>query len=116
MQQRAIAKYLTPWTFRRDQQQRFDALRRRDGDTCWRCKRPLRFDLPRGHGQAPTIEQIRPSSTGGSGTLDNLGLCHGRCNWMTADATPQVQERLRLKAVPEQPVRVKRPKKRAANG
>jgi hypothetical protein len=58
----------------------------------------MRFDLPRGHDQAPTLELIRPKSTGGTATLDNLCLCHGRCNWAVGDNTPEVQERMRLRA------------------
>ena len=107
MQHRAIARYITPWTFKRDQQQqqRCDALRHRDGDNCWRCRRPLRFDLPRGHALAPTIEHLGPVSRGGADMLDNLCLCHGRCNWMMGDTTPEVIERMRRKASPEPPGR-----------
>jgi len=99
MQQKAIAKFISPWTFKREKtQQRFDALRQRDGDNCGRCRRPMRFDLPRGHDQAPTLEHILPRSKGGTAALDNLCLCHGRCNWAVADNTPEVQERMRLRA------------------
>ena len=96
---RNIAKYLNPWGFRRDaHQQRFDELRRRDGDNCRRCRRPMRFDLPSGDDQAPTIEHLLPKSRADIGALDNLCLCHGRCNPGVVDATPQVQERMRRRA------------------
>lgn len=95
---KAIAKYLHPWMFQRDKkQQRYVLLRQRDGDNCWRCRRPLCFDAPRGSEQASTIEHILPKSKGGTSALDNLCLCHGRCNWMMADNTPEVKERMRAK-------------------
>ena len=105
MQRNVIVKLISPWTSRRErEQQRVNELRQRDGDSCGRCRRPLRFDLPHGHDQAPTIEFIRPgsnggkSSKGGIGALDNLCLCHGRCNWAVGDNTPEVMERMRLRA------------------
>lgn len=100
---RKIAKYFNPWMFKREKkQQRFDALRSRDGDNCWRCYRPMQFDLPRGHDQAPTLEHILPKSKGGTGVLDNLCLCHGRCNRMMGDNTPEVKERMRLRREADQ--------------
>ena len=88
MSRTIIAKYVTPWKFRREQhRQRCQALRQRDGDNCSRCRRPLRFDLPRGHDMGPKIEPILPPSSGGSDALDNLVLCHGRCNSEPADNT-----------------------------
>jgi 5-methylcytosine-specific restriction endonuclease McrA len=98
-----IVRYLNPWMFQRDKKRRrFEELRRRHGDNCWRCRRPMRFDLPSGHDQAPTIEHLQPKSKGGAsskgGALDNLCLCHVRCNQMTVDSTREVQERMRLRA------------------
>lgn len=91
-----IAQYLSSRLFRRDdRQQRFAELRKRDGDACRRCRRPMRFDLPSGHDQAPTLQPIGPK--GGSGGLDNLCLCHTRCNRAMVDSTPEVEERLRLR-------------------
>lgn len=99
MKRKNIAKYFNPWMFKRDRrQQRFAALRQRDGDNCWRCRRPMRFDLPRGHGNAPGIEHKLPKSMGGTMALNNLCLCHGRCNWALGDNTPEVKERMRLRA------------------
>ena len=77
--------------------QRFDALRRRDGDDCRRCRRPMRFDLPNGHDQAPTIEPILSEVPGGPATLDNLCLCHVRCNALSGDNTAEVQHRMQLR-------------------
>ncbi len=99
MQHKAIAKYINPWVFKRERmQQRFDSLRERDGDNCWRCRRPMDFGLPHGHAQAPTIEPLGPCPKGGLGTLDNLCLCHRRCNATAVDNTPEVMERVRLRA------------------
>lgn len=89
----SVVRYLRPWGFRREQErQRLAALRERDGDDCRRCRRPLRFDLPRGHDQAPKLEQI--PSTGGAGPLDHLCLCHTRCNAEARDNTTEVMERI----------------------
>lgn len=98
MTRKSVAIYLNPWTFAREKKrQRFDALRQRDGDDCRRCRRPMRFDLPWGHDLAPAIEQILPKSRGGSAAIENLCLCHGRCNRDVGDSTPEVQERIRLR-------------------
>ncbi len=99
MTRRTIAKFINPWMFKRErqQQQRFAELRDRDGDNCWRCRRTMRFDLPRGHAHAPTIEHKLPMSRGGTMALDNLYLCHGRCNWDLGDMTPEVKERMRAR-------------------
>ena len=106
-----IARYLTSQLLRRgDRQQRFAELRQRDGDACRRCRRPLRFDLPRGHDQAPTIESIGPKSKVGRGGIDNLCLCHARCNRAMVDSTPEVEERRRLR---EEAELLSKPRKRA---
>jgi hypothetical protein len=92
-----ILRYVNPWKFRREQQERLRAIRLRDGDDCRRCRRPLRFDLPEGHDQGATIEQF----LGGPGTaaeaLDNFCLCHRRCNPERADNTQEVCDRVRRK-------------------
>jgi len=90
-----IAKYVTPWRFRREQQaKRVAALRERDGDDCRRCRRPIRFDLAPGHDKGPKVEG------GGADerALDDLFLCHGRCNAAGADHTAEVTERIRRKS------------------
>lgn len=94
-----IARYVSPWVLKRDreQQQRLAALRQRDGDNCRRCRRPLRFDLPDGHEQAPTIQQLVQSTNDEPPMLDNLCLCHQRCNAQGADNTSEVKERIRRK-------------------
>ena len=105
-----IARYLKPWLARREKAQlRVAELRSRDGDNCRRCKRPMNFDLPPGHDQAPVLVPVRANSGKGSRALDDLCLCHVRCNGVTVDNTEQVQERLRLRA--EESVA---PRKRAA--
>ena len=57
--------------------------------------------LPAGHDHAPTIEHLQPGSKGGTGEIDNFCLCHGRCNRLKVDATPEVTERVRRKAEAE---------------
>jgi len=94
-----LARYLSPWSFRRDREhaERVEAIRKRDGETCRRCRRPLRFDLPRGHERAPKIESIGPQIEGEPVALENLCLTHGRCNTEPADMTLEVKERARRK-------------------
>jgi hypothetical protein len=94
----AIAKYLTPWMFKRQQQQRLLELRRRDGDDCRRCRRPMRFDLPKGHEMGAKVEQILANPAGDPRALDNLCLCHARCNVGMIDHTNEVVERIRRKS------------------
>ena len=95
MSRAIISRYVTPWRFRRAQdEQRLAALRERDGDDCRRCRRPLRFDLPGGHEKAPRIENLG----GDAGVLENLCLCHVRCNAAGADHTVEVTERVRRKS------------------
>ena len=98
MPRKSIAKYLNPWMFKREkEQQRFEQLRGRDGDNCWRCRRPLRFDLPGGHDQAPTIQSMAV----GTDSLDNFCLTHRRCVTEAQDRTAEVIERLRRKSEAE---------------
>ena len=97
MSRAILAKYVTPWKFRREQQaQRVAALRQRDGDDCRRCRRPIRFDLTPGHDKGPKIEDA-----GDGQALDELFLCHGRCNAAGADATAEVAERVRRRGEAE---------------
>jgi hypothetical protein len=99
--------------FKRDKQQlRLAELRRRDGDNCRRCRRPLRFDLPPGHDQAPTFLPMGPAVKG-AGEVDHLCLCHVRCNAATVDNTDEVEERMRRKAE-EAAAAAVAPKRRAA--
>jgi hypothetical protein len=89
----SLALYLNPWKLGREKQrQRLDALRQRDGDNCRRCRRPMRFDLPRGHDQGAKIEEILP---GEADALENFCLTHVRCNAAGADQTGEVTERMR---------------------
>jgi hypothetical protein len=93
----SLARYVNPWKFRREEEaQRVRALRSRDGDSCRRCRRPLRFDLPRGHDQGPAVVQIAAPSDEVE-SVDHLCLCHLRCNGEGADNTAEVQERVRRK-------------------
>jgi hypothetical protein len=89
----SLARFVTPWSYRRAQEElaRVQALKARDGDCCRRCRRPIRFDLAEGHDQGPKVETV----TGEAQDLDNLVLCHRRCNGIGSDHTGEVQERRR---------------------
>ena len=94
-----IAKYVTPWKYRRAQdERRVAALRQRDGDNCRRCRRPIRFDLPSGHDKGPKFETVFDGPADEEGTIDTLCLCHGRCNAPGSDHTDEVTERIRRKS------------------
>ena len=99
MSSTTIVKYVNPWKYKREQEElrRMTALRQRDGDDCRRCRRTLRFDLPAGHDWGPKVEQIAPTADDAPAELDNLCLCHRRCNAEAADRTREVQERVRRK-------------------
>ena len=94
-----IAKYVSPWALRKDKQlqQRVAALRERDGENCRRCRRPIRFDLPRGHDKGPKVESIGAAASNDVQRLEDLCLCHSRCNAAGADNTDEVAERIRRK-------------------
>ena len=98
-----IAKYVSPWALRKDKQllQRVAALRERDGDNCRRCRRPIRFDLTRGHDKGPTIQRIAIDAVAEPQGLDELCLCHLRCHAAGADNTDEVTERIRRKSEAE---------------
>ena len=95
-----IARYVTPWRYKREQQlqQRIADLRARDGDNCRRCRRAIRFDLQNGHDKGPKIEPIGAAADSKEQPLDTLCLCHGRCNADSGDNTTEVTERVRRKS------------------
>jgi 5-methylcytosine-specific restriction endonuclease McrA len=98
MTQPSIARFLNPWKLKREREAaRVAALRGRDGDHCARCRRPMRFDLPAGHVESAAVERIVPVAAGGSHALDNLRLCHPRCNASGVDHTAEGRHRARLK-------------------
>jgi hypothetical protein len=107
-----IAKYVSPWKDKQSQQ-RVAALRERDGDHCRRCRRPIRFDLPRGHDKGPKVECIAGETAEEARRLENLCLCHGRCNAAGADHTDEVTERIRRKSEAALLAKPRRAKKRA---
>lgn len=115
MTRSSILTYITPWALGRDKkmQQKVAALRERDGDNCRRCRRPIRFDLPRGHDKGPKIECIAPDSAEEAQRVDNFCLCHGRCNAAGADNTDEVTERIRRKNEAALLSKPRRAKKRA---
>ena len=98
MPQSLIVRYLNPWKYRREREaERLVALRRRDGDACARCRRPMRFDLPAGHDQGAAVEPSAPGAKGSGEGIDDFRLCHGRCYSPGLDHTDEVLERARLK-------------------
>lgn len=99
MSRLTIAKYVTPWKYKRERelQQRIAELRARDGDNCLRCRRPIRFDLPAGHDKGPKIEPLPTGAPEQDDAIESLCLCHGRCNADAGDNTVEVTERLRRK-------------------
>jgi 5-methylcytosine-specific restriction endonuclease McrA len=99
MSRSIIAKYVTPWAYKREreEQRRIAQLRSRDGDNCRRCRRPIRFDLIRGHDKGPEIQEVVAASNDEPQALEHLCLCHGRCNADAGDNTPEVMERARRK-------------------
>ena len=99
MSQSIIARYVTPWKYKRARREaeQLGALKLRDGDACARCRRPMRFDLPDGHDQGARIEEIVPAAAGTEPNLANLRLTHRRCNASGVDHTSEVTERIRRK-------------------
>jgi 5-methylcytosine-specific restriction endonuclease McrA len=98
MPRKNIAKYLNPWMFGREKKRRkFEQVRERDGDDCWRCYHPMDFSEPRNKKKSATIEHKIPRCLGGTWELDNLVLCHVGCNRHMAANSPEQKERMRLK-------------------
>ena len=105
----SLARYLNPWSYRREQAERQLAeLRQRDGDACRRCRRPLRFDLPEGHDLGVTI-------VGGAGdALAETFMTHRRCHSAGADHTAEIAERRKRKNEAELLAKPAKRRKRAA--
>lgn len=103
MNRNFIGRYVSPWGSKRtrERQQRLKALRQRDGDNCRRCRRPLRFDLPEGHEQAPIIQEVVKTPSDEQPSFENLCLCHERCNALGSDNTGEVRERIRRRSEAE---------------
>jgi len=51
-------------------------LRKRDGDNCRFCGKPLDFTLPYGFGMGASIDHIRPKAAGGGNGKQNLQILH----------------------------------------
>ena len=95
---KSIAGFLPFWAHKhRKKRLRFDAVRARDGDDCWRCGYSMVFDGKPNCGRAATVEHVLPLSKGGSWGLDNLKLCHVGCNRHLANHDPAQKERMRNK-------------------
>ena len=97
MPPKSFVRFLNPWKYGRlAAAERVAALRARDGDQCARCRKAMRFDLPAGHEQAAAVAQLVPGA--GGEALDNLRLCHPRCNTPGLDLTDEVAARVRRKS------------------
>lgn len=59
---------------------KIDLLLARDGNQCWYCDKPINFELRSPSKLAGTLEHLVAKSLGGKSTLDNLALCHAKCN------------------------------------
>ena len=91
-----LMRLLNPRKYRRQQEAaRVQSLRTRDGDSCARCRRPLRFDLPAGHDLGAVVEG---GPAGAGDPLAEARLCHRRCNSGVIDHTEEVAARMRRKA------------------
>ena len=89
--------WLPPWMHKaRRKRARLQALRARDGDLCWRCNKPMRFEGLPNCGKAATIEHRTARSQGGTWAMDNLVLCHVGCNRHLGDKPRAQKERMRI--------------------
>ena len=94
----SLIAYLNPWKLKRERKAAcLAALRARDGDSCARCRRPMRFDLTPGHDQGFKVEPVTPGRPSEPEAIDNLMLCHPRCNPAGKDHTGVVTARVRQK-------------------
>jgi 5-methylcytosine-specific restriction endonuclease McrA len=92
-------KWFARWMFGRDKRKaKFEAVRERDGENCWRCGHPMNFELPRNKRRSATIEHVRPLADGGTWAMNNLKLCHTGCNRHLGANSPEQKERMRLAA------------------
>jgi hypothetical protein len=90
----SLIRFFNPPRFRRAREAAWvEELKRRDGENCARCRRPIRFDFPPGHDQGPKVE----GSAGANGAIASARLCHRRCNASGIDHTGEVTERVRRK-------------------
>jgi 5-methylcytosine-specific restriction endonuclease McrA len=62
-----------------------EQLRLRDGGRCWLCNEPFQFKAEPNSARAPTLEHLVAQCHDGPSTLENLVLCHRRCNQLLAD-------------------------------
>src|SRR5688500_6705365 len=67
------------------------------GDACWLCNGRLDFSPDAAPSKKPTIEHLRAKSLGGGNELDNLRLCHPKCNERLSNKTLSEKESMRAK-------------------
>ena len=72
-----------------------DRLRLRDGGRCWLCDDPIDFKAKPNSTKSATIEHLLCQSAGGTDIMDNLVLCHPRCNRILANRP--IAEKVKLR-------------------
>ena len=64
---------------------KIERLRLRDGGRCWLCDEPMHFKAASESAAAPTKEHLLAQCHGGTDRVENLVLCHRRCNLILKD-------------------------------
>lgn len=60
--------------------EQIEELRLRDGPLCWLCNDAMDFKADPGSSTAPTREHLLSQCHEGPDRIENLVLCHRRCN------------------------------------
>lgn len=80
-----------------DNLSKLDRLRARDGDNCWLCGERIDFNAIPNSSRACSLEHLIALSRGGTGSIENLVLCHPTCNRRLGDRSLQDKIRMREK-------------------
>ncbi|HEY6662558.1 MAG TPA: hypothetical protein VIZ66_06510 [Sphingomicrobium sp.] len=72
-----------------------ERLRARDGDLCWLCSKHMDFEAEPNSPNAWSIEHLLCKTFDGPDRLENLVLCHPRCNRILANRSLKDKIRLR---------------------
>jgi 5-methylcytosine-specific restriction endonuclease McrA len=76
-----------------------ERLRARDGDQCWLCGKHIDFKATPNSAKAWSVEHLLCKTFGGSDRLENLVLCHPRCNHVLADRCLKDKIKLRERRI-----------------
>jgi hypothetical protein len=74
---------------------KLDRLRLRDGQRCWLCDENLDFKAVPNTALAPTFEHLLSQCHDGPDRIENLVLCHRKCNQVLRDRS--VAEKVKLR-------------------